>query len=212
MDAVRYGDVLDNLRSAYDAQVAAREQMLLAPWKVPLRARFLERLRAEGRRSLVELGAGPGTHGRFFADAGIDVVCTDLSPAMVAACRAKGLRALTADFLELPARLAEPMDAAFALNCLLHVPPADLPRVLQAVRDVLAPSGLFFLGQYGGICFHGVRAHDVYEPKRYSSFLPDAALRTLVEVDFDVLDFEVVELPDADEPGFHVQALTLRRH
>jgi hypothetical protein len=48
-------------------------------------------------------------------------------------------------------------------------------------------------------------------PKRYFSFLPDAVLRTLVEVDFDVLDFEVVELPDGEEPGFHFQALTLRR-
>ena len=83
--------------------------------------------------------------------------------------------------------------------------------MLKAVHDVLAPSGLFFLGQYGGISFQGVRLRDQYVPKRYFSFVPDAALRTLVEVDFDVLDFETVELPDADEPGFHFQALTLRR-
>jgi hypothetical protein len=59
------------------------------------------------------------------------------------------------------------MDAAFALNCLLHVPPADLPRVLKAVDDVLTPDGLLFLGQYGGIELQGVRAQDHYEPKRY---------------------------------------------
>ena len=211
MAAEQYAEVLDDLRTAYDGQVAAREQMPLAPWKEPLRARFLERLWAEGRRSLLELGAGPGTHGRYFADAGLEVVCTDLSPAMVEACRAKGLQAIVADFLSLPARLAEPLDAAFALNCLLHVPPDDLPRVLGAIRDVLVPGGLFFLGQYGGIDFHGVRASDTYEPKRYFSFLPDAALRALVEVDFDVLDFAIVELPYPDEPDVHVQALTLRR-
>jgi SAM-dependent methyltransferase len=211
MAADQYADVLDDLRTAYDAQVAAREQMPLAPWKEPLRARFLARLRTEGRRSLLELGAGPGMHGRYFADAGLDVVCTDLSPAMVEACRAKGLRAIVADFLSLPACLDTPLDAAFALNCLLHVPPDDLPRVLRAIHDVLAPGGLFFLGQYGGVEFHGVRASDTYEPKRYFSFLPDAALRALVAVDFEVLDFEIVELPDEGEPGVHVQALTLRR-
>ncbi len=211
MDAVSYVDVLNDLRRAYDAQAATRDRSPLDPWKEPLRERFLGWLRAENRRSLVELGAGPGVHGRYFADAGIDVVCTDLSPAMVEACRAKGLQAMTADFLELPARLPRPMDAVFAMNCLLHVPPADLPRVLEAVHDVLSPDGLFFLGQYGGINFQGIRAQDHYEPKRYFSFLPDAQLRVLAETDFTVLEFHVVELPDAEDPGFHFQALTLRR-
>jgi hypothetical protein len=70
MEAVRYAEVLSALRNAYDAQVAAREQMPFASWKEPLRARFLERLRA-----------------------------------------------ITVDFLELPAHVPEPMDAAFAMNC-----------------------------------------------------------------------------------------------
>jgi SAM-dependent methyltransferase len=211
MTARRYIGVLDDLRAAYDAQVAARDRAPLEPWKEPLRAQFLARLQAEQRRTLVDLGAGPGIHGRYFADAGIDVVCTDLSPAMVEACRAKGLEAVESDFLRLPERLPHRMDAAFAMNCLLHVPPDDLPRVLEAIHDVLEPDGLFFLGQYGGIDFHDVRAQDTYQPKRYFSFLPDAHLRTLVEVDFQVLDFQVVELPGETEPGFHFQALLLRR-
>lgn len=103
------------------------------------------------------------------------------------------------------------MDAAFAMNCLLHVPPTDLPRVLRVVHDVLVPDGLFFLGQYGGINFQGVRLQDHYEPKRYFSFLPDPDLRVLVEVDFTVLEFQVVELAGEAEPGFHFQAVTLRR-
>jgi SAM-dependent methyltransferase len=212
MCAASYADVLNDLRRAYDAQVETRERMPLHSWKEPLREQFLARLQVEGRRTLVELGAGPGVHGRYFADAGLDVVCTDLSPAMVEACRTKGLQAIVSDFLELPARLPQPMDAAFAMNCLLHVPPADLPRVLTVVREVLGPEGVFFLGQYGGIEFQGVRTQDHYQPKRYFSFLPDAQLRALVEVDFSILEFQVVELPAEDEPGFHFQALQLRRH
>jgi SAM-dependent methyltransferase len=211
MSAVSYAGVLKDLRRAYDAQVDARDRASLEPWKQPLRKQFLEQLQAEGRRTLVELGAAPGVHGRYFADAGIDVVCTDLSPAMVEACRAKGLQAIESDFLQLPTRLEQPMEAAFAMNCLLHVPPADLPGVLKAVHDVLTPDGLLFLGQYGGIAFQGVRAQDHYEPKRYFSFLPDGQLRALVEVDFWVHEFKIVELPDEEEPGFHFQALVLRR-
>jgi SAM-dependent methyltransferase len=208
---VSYPAILSDLRSAYDAQVAVRDRSPLQPWKQPLREQFLTRLQLESRRTLVELGAGPGLHGRYFADAGVDVICTDLSPAMVEACRAKDLQAIVSDFLQLPARLPHQMDAAFAMNCLLHVPPADLPRVLTAVRDVLNPEGLFFLGQYGGVEFQGVRASDTYKPKRYFSYLRDAQLRSLVEVDFCILEFQVVDLPAEREPGLHFQALVLRR-
>jgi hypothetical protein len=75
----------------------------------------------------------------------------------------------------------------------------DLPSVLKAVHDVLTPDGLFFLGQYGGIEFQGVRAQDHYEPKRYFSFLPDGQLRALIEVDFWIHVFKVVELPDEED-------------
>ena len=73
------------------------------------------------------------------------------------------------------------------------------------------PEGLFFLGQYGGIEFQGVRASDTYQPKRFFSYLRDAQLRALVEVDFCILEFQVVDLPDEREPGLHFQALVLRR-
>jgi hypothetical protein len=98
----------------------------------------------------------------------------------------------------------------FALNCLLHVPPADLPSALRAAHDVLVPGGMFFLGQYGGIQFQGINPRDDYEPKRYFSFLPDSELHRMVAVDFTLVDFTIVELP-RQEPGFHVQLLTLRR-
>ncbi len=41
-------------------------------------------------------------------------------------------------------------DAVFAMNCLLHVPNHDLPAVLVAVRAVLRPDGLFFVGVSAG--------------------------------------------------------------
>jgi transglutaminase-like putative cysteine protease len=57
------------------------------------------------------------------------VLCTDLSPAMVELCKAKGLDARVADFLSLGVPPAS-CDAVYALNCLLLVPTPDMPRVL----------------------------------------------------------------------------------
>jgi SAM-dependent methyltransferase len=116
-------------------------------WKSAVRQSFLERLQAEGLRTLVELGSGPGTHGRFFADAGLDVTCVDVSAAMVEACRAKGLDTYQQDFLHLD--LPRRFDAGFALNCLLHVPPEDLLPALRCIAKLLLPGALLYVGQYG---------------------------------------------------------------
>jgi SAM-dependent methyltransferase len=202
----RYDEVTDQLQRIYDAAVERRAQTPLESWKIPERAAFLEILTREGRRSLLEIGAGTGLHGRFFADAGLDVVCTDLSPAMVEHCRAQGLVALPRDFLHLD--LGREFDAVFAMNCLLHVPREDLPAVLASIRSTLVPGGVFFLGQYGGIDREGPFADDSYEPKRYFSLLPDDELLTLVREHFEVESFRTVDINSDD--GDHFQSLVLR--
>ena len=90
----RYELITEQLARIYDAAVERRAKTPLEPWKVPERAAFLELLVREERKSLLEIGAGTGVHGRFFADAGFDVVCADLSAAMVEHCRAQGLVAV----------------------------------------------------------------------------------------------------------------------
>ncbi|HEY3905553.1 MAG TPA: hypothetical protein VGM14_16720 [Streptosporangiaceae bacterium] len=56
-----------------------------------------------------------------------------------------------ADFQRIRDDLRRAYDgAAYAMNCLLHVPNAELPAVLSSVAGVLWPGGLFFLGVYGG--------------------------------------------------------------
>lgn len=199
---------LDDMRRAYDAMAEEREGREVASWKEDVRSRFLSLLRAESCRTLLEIGAGTGAHGRFFADAGLDVVCTDLSPALVEACRAKGLVAHVRDFLALGFP-DESFDAVFAMNCLLHVPPGDLPRVLDAVATVLRPGGLFYVGQYGGVDREGRFSDDTYEPKRYFSYLSDDRLREAVEERFEVVSIERIDVEG--EPGTHFQSLVARR-
>ncbi len=203
-----YRENLERVRRSYDAMVEVRDRKPAEEWKQRERESFLERVRADGGTRLLEVGAGTGLHGKWFADAGLEVLCTDASAAMVEACRAKGLDALQMDFLSLDP--AGTFDAVFAMNCLLHVPPDDLHAALCAIHDVLVPGGWFFLGQYGGFERASTWAEDVYEPKRFFSYLSDDALLGAVARVFDVVEFHTVDV-DGLEPGAHFQAFTLRR-
>lgn len=202
-----YEEVIASLQDAYDRHAAQRDAAPLADWKRAEREDFIALLRAEGKRTLLEIGAGPGHFSAHFRDQGFDVTCTDLSPAMVALCRAKGLDAHVMDFLHLDFPPAS-FDAVFALNCLLHVPGDDLDRVLAAIHRLLRPGGLFFYGVYGGYSFEGVFPDDHHTPPRHFVFYPDDELRRRVAGLFDEVSFRAIPL--AGETESHFQSLILR--
>ena len=204
----RYRDLLEPLRTAYDRGAEARDSGIKEPWKKAERAAFLERLRSEGMTRLLEIGAGTGQDSAFFRDENLDVVATDLSPAMVERCRAKGLDARVMDFMNLDFP-AGSFDAAYAMNCLLHVPGLDLPAVLGAIRTVLRPGGLLFVGVYGGESREGPIETDKHEPKRFFALRTDDELKALFTSRFEVLDFHSVALGPV--PAWHFQSLTARR-
>ena len=203
----RYRQVINDLRQSYDRQAEERDKRDISAWKIEERAYFLALLQAERRRKLLEIGAGTGWHAKFFQENGLAVVCTDLSPENVRLCRAKGLTAYAMDFLSLDFPEGS-FDAVFALNCLLHVPGQDLPRVLTAIRGVLRPRGLFYLGMYGGEEQEGVWPEDGYEPKRFFCFHTDDQIRRVTSEFFELLRFKRIALEGDD---FHFQSLTLRR-
>ena len=132
-------------------------------------------------------------------------MATDLSAAMVARCRQRGIEARVMDFLHLDFPPAS-FDAVHAMNCLLHVPNADLPAVLDAVAAVLRPGGLFFLGVYGsGSAEEGIR-DDGYVPPRFFSQRTDEQIQRFARMSFDIVDFHVV-----GQGTQRFQSLTLRR-
>ena len=202
---VRYDDVVPDLRASYDGGAAERDRLPKQQFKLDERAAFLDRLRAVQAKTLLEIGAGAGQDAVFFAEEGLDVVAVDLSPEMVAFCRAKGLEAYERDFLHLGFEPAS-FDAVYALNCLLHVPNADLPEVLRAVRAVLKPGGLFYVGVWGGVSQEGVFAEDTQRPKRFFALRTDAELFRFARESFEVVDFHVTAFEDK-----HLQSLTLVR-
>lgn len=202
-----YGQIRAELLTAYGpAGTRYRDELEKPAWKLAERAAFLGRLQHGECRSLLEIGAGTGQDSLYFAAAGLDVTATDLSPDMVASCRAKGLRAEVMDFSE-PLFAGGSFDAVYAMNCLLHVPNSELPAVLAAVRQLLRPGGWFFLGVYGGEGEEGSMAGDDHVPPRFYSWRTDKQIQDFAGQFFEIVDFHVVKIR-SDVHGF--QSLTLR--
>lgn len=199
----RYADVLADLRTAYDARAAERDAMVKQQFKLDERAAFLDRLRVAEAATLLEIGSGTGQDALYFAQEGLDVTAVDLSPEMVEWSRAKGLRAYVRDVLDLGFE-PESFDAVHTVNCLLHVPNADLPAALTAIAAVVRPGGLVYLGVWGGRSHEGTLPFDEHVPPRFFALREDQELFEYVDAVFDVVDFHAVEAED-----LHFQALTL---
>lgn len=214
---MRYDEVLDSLRRAYDGKAAWRDTREKEPFKLAERDAFLARLQANGQGNgqtnsqangsgrLLEIGAGTGQDSAFFARSGLEVVAVDLSAEMVARCRAKGIDAKVADFLNLGFP-AESFDAVYTMNSLLHVPSADLTAVFAAIRQVLRPGGLFYAGMWAGGGAQGQLDNDDHDPPRYFCWRTDAELREAAATWFEIVQFDVLR------PGkYPFQSLTARR-
>jgi ubiquinone/menaquinone biosynthesis C-methylase UbiE len=203
-----YEEIISNLRKAYDRKVDERDERPLSAWKVAERKAFLELLQNENMSRLLEIGTGTGVHGKFFMEEGLEVICTDLSSEMVKRCTEKGLEAYVMDFyhLDFP---DNSFHALFGMNCLLHVPPEDLPSILVNLHRILENGGLFYWGQYGGITQAGTYDDDHYEPKRYFSFLTDNQLKQVAGDCFQILTFKRIEFES--EENLHFQAMVLRK-
>jgi len=198
----------DDLRTAYGRQAAARDASRIQDWKAAERAAFLSLLRKEDKRTLLEIGSGPGRDGEFFRDNSLDVTCIDLSPEMVRLCREKGLNACVMDVAELDFPPGS-FDAVYAMNSLLHLSKAELPGVLAKISAALRPAGLFYLGVWGGHDFEGIWEQDDYDPKRFYSYFSDESLKRTVSATFDVVAFRNVDVGRAF--GLHFQSLVLRK-
>jgi SAM-dependent methyltransferase len=180
-----------SLRRTYDMKAGERDNLTISDLRLGPRNDFAALLKREGKKTLLELGSGPGKDGRYFKDQGFDVLCTDLSPEMVRLCREKGLEARVMDNtnLELP---PASFDAVYSMNSLLHLPKKDLPAVLGQIRTVLKTDGLCFIGVYGGIDFEGIWEEDHYDPKRFYSFFTDDKLKPVLEAAFEIISFRSI--------------------
>ncbi|MGH2759418.1 MAG: class I SAM-dependent methyltransferase [Actinomycetota bacterium] len=203
---MKYSEITTYMRDAYAGDADMRDGFVKQQWKLDERDAFLARLELASR--LLEVGAGTGDDSLFFSRHGLDVVATDLTSQFVDRCREKGLEAHVADVLDLPFDDGS-FDAVWTVNCLLHVPTADMPAAMVEMSRVMRAGGLCYLGVHAGRGpTEGIWDEDGHDPPRFFSFRSDDELTSLARGSFDVVDFHSLVVGD---DGWRFQSMTLRK-
>lgn len=205
---MRYDDILFDLRLFYDRDAALRDRAPKVAWKLEERQQFLNYLLREKKHRFLEVGAGTGQDSHFFQQRGLEVICTDLSPTMVKRCQQKGLTAYAMDFLHLDFPPAS-FEAIYAINCLLHVPKAAIAGVLNNIRSLLIPDGLFYLGMYGGEDKEGIFHYGRQQEGRFYSYHSTERLTELAQKYFEIVYFKSIDVGVTDRACF--QSFILRK-
>ncbi|EMY32380.1 methyltransferase type 11 [Arthrobacter crystallopoietes BAB-32] len=168
---------------------------------------FIERLVAEHRHHVLEVGCGTGKDGLAFKAAGITYTGVDLSEAHVRAARAKHLEASVAAPDSLPFA-DRTFDAAWCLGTLTHVSNTDLYGVLDEILRVLKPGAPLAVGLRSGKDEERLDLVDGYATRRFLSLRSDETVLSLFEPHGSVKDFTTWEEPD--QPG-HYQYFILAK-
>jgi SAM-dependent methyltransferase len=115
-------------------------------------------------RQILDLGSGPGVHAEFFRSRGFNVMCVDLSPAMVGLCLRRGLRAEVAD-MEMLDYKPDSFDGVWAYASLLHLPKNRIPGMISKIRSWLRPDGLLSMSFKEGTS-QGLEGHERFPGTR----------------------------------------------
>jgi SAM-dependent methyltransferase len=143
-----------NVRESYDSAASAYAEHLATELvDKPLDRHLLNRFAecVTGRGLVADLGCGPGHIARYLHEQGVKVVGIDLSPEMirVATSLNPGLEFRTGDMKQ-PEMPDASLAGAVAFYSIVHFDASELGAVLQQVRRILEPGGLFLLAFHVG--------------------------------------------------------------
>lgn len=167
------------LAAYYDQDAAGRAGRDLDPERVRRRAEFVALLRAEGRRTVLEVGTGPGLDVAAFVDAGLEVAGVDLSAENVRLARQAGADAYQASVLEMPFA-DRSFSAGWTMSTLLHIPDTGFDPALAAIAARLEDGAPLAVGLWGGHDYEGVSDRDTIDPPRFFSHRAHDRLRAML--------------------------------
>jgi len=197
----------DGLVQTYEKY--AHERAVHSPdeFKVQERSEFLKFLKDEGRKTLLEIGCGPGQDAQFFQDQGFQVLAVDNTPTMVKLAAEKGITARLLDCYDLD-EINESFDAVYTMNCLLHIPKRDFDQVLDLISGRLNENGIMYIGIWGDQNFEGIWEKDRYEPKRFFSFWKTEVLLEVLQRSFKLEYYRRLE----PHEGRIFNSIVVRKH
>lgn len=211
MSKIEFHDttIKDNLRNYYNQEAEQRNISKKQGWKLEEREAFLSLAKSEGKQTLLELGAGTGNDSLFFMENGLTVTAVDLSPAMVQKCKEKSIDAHELDYYHV-AQLGKKFHCIWAMNSLLHVPKAVLPRVLASIDSVLDDGGLFYMGVYGGEDSESEYVKsDFSECPRFFSSYSKEVLQGILCKQFEIITFRQYDVRRGR--SFEFQSILMRK-
>jgi SAM-dependent methyltransferase len=137
------------LRTFYEAEAAAASRGPATARRVQAAAAFASFLAADGRRSVLDVGSGPGTDAATFENSGLVYVGIDLALGNAAIARDRGHTVLAASLFDPPFRAAS-FDAGWSMSTLMHVPVAEFDTAMSQVLVPLRAEAPLAVGMWGG--------------------------------------------------------------
>jgi 2-polyprenyl-3-methyl-5-hydroxy-6-metoxy-1,4-benzoquinol methylase len=205
-----------------DPQVRARWEAMPP---LPEVVQMADRLRAEGRNRVLDIGCGLGRHTVYLAARGFEVTATDNASAALDACR-KNLDELNLDAellqLDMTAMAFPPgrLHGVVASNVIHHADLSTLERIIGSITEMLAPGGLFVwvtptprhfaFGRGREIepgTWIGSEAADGDLPHHYST---ESEVRDLL-LAYEILSMEERDYRDDQGTRFHWRVLARKR-
>lgn len=184
------------LRDIYDRYARIRDTSDRPAWKISERQYALDAFIQNNSRRILEIGAGTCQDSLFFKENGLAVTAIDLSEEHVGCCVEKNIHAIAMDVYEMNFEPAS-FDGIYSINCFLHIPKQDLPKVLDGTRRILRTGGLFYLGVYGDRDYEGkLRWTDYNGEERFFAFYMFEDYKKILESVFKIKDARVIKLKE----------------
>lgn len=182
-------DLDADLRAYYDAEARDGRRSGHSGFRVGLRERYATTLHAEGRRRVVDVGAGPGIDTAGWVADGFAAVGIDLAFENCRVAARRGLAAITASLYAIPVADAT-FDALWTMSTFVHVPLDRKDEALAEMIRTVAPGGPLGIGTWGGKDFDGVHEFGELRPFRFFSLMSHDRWRTVLAGHGDVERFE----------------------
>lgn len=195
-----------DLRSYYEHEADLGTRTELRGFRVGLRDEYVELLRAERRRSVLDLGSGPGLDGQAFAEAGFRFSGLDLAHGNGVLAAQTGITVVQGSIGDPPFRRGS-FDAGWSMSTFMHIPASTAASVAASMVGPLRSGAPLMIGLWGGTPRDEIDDAKIEGERRLFSLRSVDQNRQLLGAGGDV---ELRSTWDAGPDGWEYQVFLIR--
>lgn len=186
-----------SLREYYEYEAAAGTRGAVSGRRVDAVTAFATLLAYEGRSTVLDIGAGPGTDADVFAAAGVAYTGVDLAVGNGQLARDRGHRVVAGSLFDLPFRDVS-QSAGWSMSTLMHVPLDRFDRAMSGLLRPMKRGAPVGIGMWGGVERDVMSEPDERGTRRLFSLRSADRNRTLLEGHGAVERFDVWDVGPVD--------------